>query len=374
MRPSRASLRISAMLPGVHRVRRKLADGRLVAIWYAWRGGGPVILRAEGRTDRELQAEIERLAPSAAVEYSAKTRSPEDKTFLAGLITRYLTALESPEFSHLSKRTKADRVKSLGRVKSDLGHMELKALAADKARSVLLHWRDTYSATPRTADGLLGDLSLALTWAHDHGELGPNPVKDFPRIYESDRSAIIWTPQDLAALLPECSLELRCAVMLASHTGARLGDLRALTWSGVGEHAVTWQTQKSRGRRTVVVPITDALRSVMAEIPRVDAVNILTSRRKKPWSEAGLESALRKARIAADKKLAKRGDPRRIRGLRWHDLRGTAATNMIRAGTDLRDVASILGWLRKSPVATSRARQWRSRFWIAGRTERGHER
>jgi site-specific recombinase XerD len=33
-----------------------------------------------------------------------------------------------------------------------------------------------------------------------------------------------------------------------------------------------------------------------------------------------------------------------IRHLRFHDLRGTAATNFVRAGLDLHDVATVLGW------------------------------
>ena len=32
--------------------------------------------------------------------------------------------------------------------------------------------------------------------------------------------------------------------------------------------------------------------------------------------------------------------------LRFHDLRGTASTNFIRAGLDLDDVAMILGWAK----------------------------
>jgi integrase len=33
-----------------------------------------------------------------------------------------------------------------------------------------------------------------------------------------------------------------------------------------------------------------------------------------------------------------------IRHLRFHDLRGTAATNFVRAGLDFHEVAAVLGW------------------------------
>lgn len=93
------------------------------------------------------------------------------------------------------------------------------------------------------------------------------------------------------------------------------------------------QTGKSRGRRTAAVPITPDLRVVLDSIPRRDSPNILTSARRRPWTEPGLETALRKAKIAAG-----------IVGLRGHDFRGTAATNLVRANMPESDVATILGW------------------------------
>lgn len=316
------------MLPGVHRVRKELAGGP-AEYWYAWRGG-PCILKATAKSDTLLAREVERLAPAAAELYGRGTQPPQDQAFLAGLITRYLT---SAEFERLAERTRRDRRKALDRARTDLGELELKALEARGARALLIGWRDGFKATPRTADALLSDLSAVLGWAHDRGEIALNPVKDFPRLYRVDRAAIIWEPQHVAAVLVHASEELRHAILLASHTGARLGDLRALTWSAVGQNAISWQTGKSRGRRTAVVPITPELRTVLDSIPRRESPCILTSARERPWTESGLETALRKAKIAAG-----------IEGLRWHDFRGTAATNLIRAHMPEADVATMLGW------------------------------
>lgn len=72
-----------------------------------------------------------------------------------------------------------------------------------------------------------------------------------------------------------------------------------------------------------------------------------TSARKQPWKEPGLESALRRAKLDAGAAARERtNDPEAKSGiehLRFHDLRGTAATNFIRAGLDLNDAATILG-------------------------------
>ncbi|MDB5431428.1 MAG: hypothetical protein JWP35_2544 [Caulobacter sp.] len=340
------------MLPGVHRVRAKRADGGVSEFWYAWRGG-PRILRASAKSDALLAKEIERLAPAAVIAHQASLR-PADKRFLFGLITRYLS---SPQFNNdIGERTRHDRRKFLDKARAELGEMELRALEARGARRFLIDWRDQYQRTPKTADELLGALSIVLQWAADRGEIASNPAKDFPRIYHVNRADVIWTPADLALLKPHCAPELDHAVRLAALAGLRLGDCIQLPWTAVGEHAVVWQTNKSRGRRTVVVPIYDELRALLQEIPRVDSVTILNSARKRPWTESGLESALRRAKVDADALAIKQGrEGSGIRKLRFHDLRGTAATNLIRAGLELNDIATVLGW-KKGKVEEIAAR------------------
>jgi hypothetical protein len=82
-------------------------------------------------------------------------------------------------------------------------------------------------------------------------------------------------------------------------------------------------------------------------------VTVLSSSRKRPWTLSGLAAALRRARIDAQKHAAKVAGvpfdeenplPTGIEGLRFHDLRGTAATNFILAGLKLDEVALIMGW------------------------------
>ena len=344
------------MLPGVHRIRKARADGGVTEYWYAWRGG-PKILQASAKSDALLAREVARLMPAAVEVYQAERRPAGDHKFMYGLITRYLAAMA--EDQGLADRTKKDRRKFLDRARAELGELELRALESRRARAVLIEWRDNYKATPKTADELLGAVSTVLQWAADRGEIRANPVKDFPRLYKVNRAEAIWEPQHLAALYPHCAEELNHAVRLAALTGLRLGDLIKVPWGAMGDHAIVWQTGKSRGRRTVGIPLTPPLKALLQEIPRRDAVTILTSARKRPWTEPGLESALRRAKLDAAEAARKRtGDPEAKSGiehLRFHDLRGTAATNFIRAGLDLSDVATILGW-KKAKVEEIAAR------------------
>ena len=43
-----------------------------------------------------------------------------------------------------------------------------------------------------------------------------------------------------------------------------------------------------------------------------------------------------------------------VKGLRLHDLRGTAATHLVRAGLPLADVATVMGWTPERVEAIAR--------------------
>ncbi|MHB8286189.1 MAG: tyrosine-type recombinase/integrase [Caulobacteraceae bacterium] len=308
--------------------------------WYAWRGG-PQILKASATSDALLDREIARRTLAAMAAFEG-LKTPTSGKFLYALITRYLG---SGEYEGLAPRTQKDRRKFLDQIRTGpLGEMELSAFEAKGARTLLLRWRDGFSEHPKTADELMGALQIVLQWGLDRGEVNTNPIAGFPRLYHSNRAEQIWEAPHLAALYPHCAEELNHAVRLAILTGQRLGDLIKLPWTAVGHHAINWQTGKSRGRRTVVIPITDELRSLLKEIPRRASTTILTSGRERPWTESGLASAFRRAKIDAFELLQDKGLGLDVRPLRFHDLRGTAATTFIRAGLSLDDVATILGW------------------------------
>lgn len=343
-------VQVSQMLPGVHRVGKKLARGRVAEYWYAWRGG-PQILAAVAANPAALERAVAGLTAKATEDYNKAHATGADDITFYGLVTRYLEALEKD--TTIGDRTKSDRRKYLDVARADLGQMELMAFESRKARPFLINWRDTYAHIPKTADARLEAVSAVLNWAVDRGEVAANPVKEFPRIYKADRADVIWEPHQLAALLQHAAPEFEHAVRFAALSALREADLIRVPWSAVGPEAIIWQTGKSRGRRTVVIPLTAPLRALLDEIPRRDATTILTSARKLPWKASGLAAALRRCRIDEQKRVAKqlgvKFNPKKppetiIDGLRFHDLRGTAATNFLLAGLELSQVALILGW------------------------------
>jgi hypothetical protein len=83
-------------------------------------------------------------------------------------------------------------------------------------------------------------LSRTLSFAVDPlGRIAGNPCEGIKQLYSVNRSEIIWAGGDIAELKKTCSADVGHAVDLAAHTGLRLGDLLRLSWSHVGEYAIT---------------------------------------------------------------------------------------------------------------------------------------
>src|SRR5690606_19374679 len=121
---SPASLPITRMLPGIHRIKRAKAN-RVFEYWYAWRGG-PQILAAQASSVKSLAREVARKAPAAVEAYRAQIKpekAAEDRVTLYGLITRYLDLMHTDR--SLAPRTKADRRKHLDLVRTELGDLTL---------------------------------------------------------------------------------------------------------------------------------------------------------------------------------------------------------------------------------------------------------
>lgn len=323
-----------------------MASGHRRAIWYAWRGG-PQILSIEAPSDAALDREIAKALPVTLERYKAERQPQADGVTFHGLVTRYLIYMDALPEDVLSPRTKSDRRKYLDVARRDLGDMEVRAFESSKARPLLLRWRAKYGATAKTADARLGAVSTVLQWAVDNGDLKSNPIAEFKRLYKTNRADIIWEAHHQAIILDGAAPEFVSAFDLAAHTALRESDLVRLPKNAIGKDAIVWQTGKSRGRRTIVIPMTSGLRRVLKAIPPHSATTVLASSRGRPWTISGLAAALRRQRLhALEQAQAREGEDAKtgVEGLRWHDLRGTAATNFILDGLPVEDVALILGW------------------------------
>lgn len=311
---------VTLELKGLHRVRSK---GRIY--WYAWRGG-PRLQGLPG-TPEFLNSYNEATANRAS---PAKDRFQSLVAFYRG----------SADFKKLADSTRRNWAPWLDRIADHFGELRIAQFdRPEKIRPIIRHWRASYADKPRAADYGMQVLSRVCSYAVDPlGSLATNPCEGIKRIYTSDRSDIIWTDEDLARVKAVASAELGWAFDLAAHTGLRLGDLVRLSWSHVGDHAITITAGKSRraGKRPrqAVIPLYADLRAVLDRIPK-RATTVLTNTRNRPWTVNGIGTSIQDAKADSDMRAA---------DLHFHDLRGTAATKFYLGGLSVRVIAEVLAW------------------------------
>ena len=303
-------------LKGINSKTKKLADGTTRTYWWAWKGGPP--LRGEPGSPEFIasynEAVAKKVAPPTGV--------------LQALLFRFQ---ESAEFQHgISDRTRRDYVKQIKRIERDFGDFPIKALDDPRSRSVFLEWRDKLAQTSlRQADYAYGTLARVLSWAHGRGLITENPCAKGGKLYQGTRASKIWRDEEVTRFLRNAPPYLRLAMLLAINTGQRQGDLLRLPWS-----AYDGTTIKLRQRKTgayVPIPVADALKAALDVAPRRSPI-MLTNSESKPWSESGFQGAWGKATMRAG-----------IRGLTFHDLRGTAVVTLARAGCTEVEIYSITG-------------------------------
>lgn len=297
-------------LDGVYKV---TAKGRVY--YYAWRGkGAPRLSSAPGST-----AFIQELSDALA------SRRLGDKTKLSGMCARYRS---SDDWKGVSKKTRDNWSPWLDRIQDKFGDLNLTQFDRPTMRPRIKAWRDTFKATPRAADMALQVFSRLLTFGVDEARLSINVVTDIPRLYRNDRSSIIWTDDDLLELEKHASAELMLAARLAIYTGLRQGDLLRLGWTHLRPNYIEVRTRKTGS--TALIPMHAKLRELLAGVPR-KASTILTNSDGLPW-RGGFGSSWGKATTKAgiDK--------------HFHDLRGTAATELYKCDLTPREIAGIMGW------------------------------
>jgi integrase len=294
---------------------------------YAWRGGPR--LRGEPGTPEFI----------ASYNEAIESRRAPDKSRFRSLVTLYKTKA----YKRLADSTRANWGPWLDRIEEHFGELRIAQFdRPEKIRPVIRRWRNRWEDTPRTADYGMQVLSAVLSYAVDPlGKIASNPCEGIKALYSGDRSEIIWTDADIAELKSPkppkkgCPSAISDAVDLAAESGLRLGDLILVSWSHIGEDAIVMTTGKSRHRREVIIPLTDALRRLLARIPK-RSTTVLTNSKGRPWKKNGFGTAFQRAKKAAG--ITK------DRNLHFHDLRGTAATRFYTAGLSERVIAEIMGW------------------------------
>jgi integrase len=138
--------------------------------------------------------------------------------------------------------------------------------------------------------------------------------------------------------------DLHLIVLLALTSGARAGEMKGLRWSQIDlKQRVVWleatDTKTARARAVPLVPSVHALLVERSKVRRIDTDLVFVSDVRK--------SQPRNHRQAFAVALKRAG----ITDFRFHDLRHSAATEMLRSGVDSRVVGAVLGHRTASMMA-----------------------
>ncbi|MEM6554458.1 MAG: tyrosine-type recombinase/integrase [Pseudomonadota bacterium] len=337
-------------IKGVWAVPKKLSNGQTRVYYYLNRHGGPCFWSSD---DGPLDGR--RLPPDfvAAYEAAQATRHGPSKGSFGRAVLEY--EQRSAKFKRMSMRGQAARSNYLDRwrsMKLKNGHSaDTAPLAVFDQRGIIKYitkYRDeTWGHSPSGADEAVFALSAFLRWAKSEGRLDWNRCEGIPGLYERPTEARIWSEQEQTEFLADAPWAVVHFFKLALFTGLRLSDLVKLPVTACKREHIIIPTGKSRGRNTAIVPIVPPLRELIEAIDarraklKAAPTTLLFNSYGKPWTADGLASSFYRQRRGS---MSGDGLPS------IHDLRKTAATNMVLTQQRFPDVITdqvlcdMFGW------------------------------
>lgn len=321
-------------MKGIHRVKKKLAGGKVAYYYYAWRNGPRI--KGEPGTDEFTQSYYELVS----------VKKKPDSTLLQSVLNDFQ---DTTIWADLAPRTQKDYIKQIKVIEKKFGNFPTAGLADIRSKQVFTKWRDDLAKkSRRQADYAWQVLARILSWAVPLGKVPANPCEKGGRVYRGNRSENVWSVDDELLFLTKAPVHLHLALMLALWTGQPQGDLLRLKWAAYDGSKIRLRQSKTGAR--VVIPVGGPLKAALDAIENRQKT-ILTNLDGDTWSSQGFSSSWRKACIKAG-----------VTGVTFNDLRGTAVTRLALAecteaeiatitGHSLRDVRSILDahYLNRDP-------------------------
>jgi integrase len=160
-----------------------------------------------------------------------------------------------------------------------------------------------------------------------------NPVRGIRQLPENNTVVRYLTDDEEIELFKELSEHLKPIVTTALNTGMRKSELLGLRWEEVDLEQRLICIKNAKNHKKRYIPINDVVLEVMNEQRRhdKDAEHVFPSRRSKNhWKnvDGAWQRAVRRAKIV---------------NFRFHDLRHTFASRLIRKGVPIKAVQELLG-------------------------------
>jgi integrase len=166
---------------------------------------------------------------------------------------------------------------------------------------------------------------------------GKNPVSQAGLLHLNNQVERILTTEEEERLLTCSPPHLRAILICALNTGMRKGEIISLKWSNVDleNNVFTLEHTNTKSKKTWRIPINFKLRKLLLEqkLKSGGSEHVFPNSNGNPYTR---QDSLNRVFIGALKRA-------KIEGLRFHDLRHTAATRMVEEGVGIDKVSKILG-------------------------------
>jgi integrase len=306
-------------LKGIHKVKRKLANGLVNEHFYAWRGG-PKMEAAPGT--EAFAAELLRHRSESA---------PAEVKTLETLIDAFQ---KSPAFAALAETTQDSHKFAFKEIRKEWPRMPLKVTQLRGMKASIRKWHHTFADKPAPPIRCCSRCPGCSLIGVDEEMIDKNPCAGIDRLYSGSRKESVWTPDLIALFRAKAKPHLLLAFEMAIHTGQRQADMISATWKQYdGSHLMFEQGKSKPGKpkKRVRVKVHSKLKALLDALPN-DTMRILNNSRGRPWTKDGFKTSWGKecARLKID-------------GVTFHDLRGTFITDRTREGSTAEQISSITG-------------------------------
>jgi len=311
---------------GVHRVRRKVVSG-VRYHFYAWRGGPKFW---EGTNPNPKAPEF-----FHAFSQCGTPVSPAEY-LTTHLVDDFLSSASLPK----AERSSADIRKWLELFREEFGADPVALFEERASRGEVNNWRKKWLHSPKQHDMAGTHATRVLNWAVEEGKLKEHHCHKLKKLYQSNRTEIIWTSGDIAQFKKHAPKWVQRILTAGCETGLRAADLVQVKMDQFEDtsHGKRLRFRTSKRGQIAYIPVTPALEKLIAETPEGQEV-LLVSELGRPltarWASNQITKWRREAQIppwidGREKTLS--------------DTRGTAATRLLNADLSLRQIAVLMGW------------------------------
>ncbi len=226
----------------------------------------------------------------------------------------------------------------LGRLKIYFKDETLQGISPEKIERFKAKRRADVS--PATVNRDVAIMRTMFNKAVEWGRLEVSPLRSIRRFKEAPGRERILTAEEVGRLLASASDSSRPVMIVALNTGMRRTEILSLKWANVDLTRGYIFIEDSKSGKPRKIPMNGAVMDTFLKLPH-DAEFVFFNR------ETGgpikdIKTAFHAACRRAKRDPNDKEDPGII-GVRFHDLRHTAASKMIEAGVDLVTVSKILG-------------------------------